>query len=185
MAAIALAGAYNAFAAGPLVAATYTTTTTNMTPAGSNLRIQIIRWQEDDARAEVIATLAAGAEAATPLGKLPTVGYLWVEGSPVGYALKYATRTATADGGERVTLVTDRRLGSYDFRGWSVASPIAQPDAPYSVIELYLNSAGVGTGQLSLAAPIRLDEKAETVSIAESDTASHVLANVKREPTKS
>ena len=52
-----------------LIADTFTATTANMTPAGVNLRIQILEWQEADARAEVVATLAAGADAATPLGK--------------------------------------------------------------------------------------------------------------------
>ena len=48
--------------------------------------------------------MAAAADAPTPLGKLPTVGYLWVQGSPVGYSLKYAQSTPLPEGGERVTL---------------------------------------------------------------------------------
>ena len=45
------------------MADTLTATTANMTPAGLNLRIQIIEWQEAGARAEVLAALAAGADA--------------------------------------------------------------------------------------------------------------------------
>ncbi len=120
MAAIALYMASSAYAAPRLVADTFTATTANMTPAGLGLRIQILEWQEADARAEVVATLAAGADAATPLGKLPTVGYVWPDGSPVGYSVKYAHRAPQPDGGERITLVTDKPLGSYDFKGWSV-----------------------------------------------------------------
>ena len=108
---------------GPRVADAFTATTANMTPAGVSLRMQILEWQEADARAEVVATLAAGADAATPLGKLPTVGYVWPDRSPVGYSVKYAHRAAQPDGGERITLVTDKPLGSYDFKGWSVAEP--------------------------------------------------------------
>src|SRR5687767_13640772 len=120
MAAIALVMTAGVQAAGPrLVADAFTATTANMTPAGVSLRMQIIEWQETDARAEAVATLAAGAEAATPLGKLPTVGYVWPNGSPVGYSVKYAHRETQTDGRERITLVTDRRLGSYDFKGWS------------------------------------------------------------------
>jgi hypothetical protein len=180
MAAIAAFMASKAYAAGPrLVADTFTATTANMTPAGLNLRIQIIEWQEPEARAEAVATIAAGADAATPLAKLPTVGYVWPNGSPVGYSLKYAHRTREPNGNERVTLVTDKRLGSYDFKGWSVASPAAGNDAPYSVIELDLNGSGTGTGTLSLAGEIMVDEEAGTVVLKPG--APSLLTNVKRE----
>jgi hypothetical protein len=179
-----MSAVYNAYAAPVAVAATYTATTANMTPAGKNLRVQVIKWQDETARAEVVATLAAGADAPTPLGKLPTVGYLWVEGSPVGYSLKYAHSTPSPDGGERVTLVTDRALGSFDFKGWSVPSPLAQPDAPYSVVELYVGATGSGTGNLSLASAVHLDEEAGAVSLGEAAAGAQVLANVQRSGTK-
>jgi hypothetical protein len=183
MAAIAVFMTSKAYAAGPrLVADTFTATTANMTPAGVTLRIQIIEWQEAEARAEAVATMAAGADAATPLAKLPTVGYVWPNGSPVGYSLKYAHRTPQPNGSERVTLVTDKRLGSYDFKGWSVASPAAGNDAPYSVIELELNGSGTGTGTLSLAGEIALDEEAGTVALKPG--APSLLTNVKREAAK-
>jgi hypothetical protein len=183
MAAIALIMTAGAQAAGPrLVADTFTATTANMTPAGVNLRMQIIEWQEADARAEAVATLAAGADAPTPLAKLPTVGYVWPNGSPVGYSIKYAYRTQQPNGGERVTLVTDKRLGSYDFKGWSVASPAAGNDAPYSVIELDLNGSGTGTGTLSLAGEVVLDEAAGAVALKPG--APSLLTNVKREAPK-
>ena len=180
MAAIAMFMASHAYAAGPrLVADTFTATTENMTPAGLNLRMQIIEWQEAEARTEVVATLAAGADAPTPLAKLPTVGYVWPSGSPVGYSVKYAYRTQQPNGGERVTLVTDKRLGSYDFKGWSVASPAAGNGAPYSVIELDLNGSGTGTGTLSLAGEVVLDEKAGTVALKPG--APSLLTNVNHE----
>jgi hypothetical protein len=181
MAALALATVSEAFAAGPrLVADAFTATTANMAPAGLDLRIQILEWQEADARAEVVATLAAGADAATPLGKLPTVGYVWPNGSPVGYSLKYAHRAPQPDGGERITLVTDKPLGSYDFKGWSVASPAVKNDAPYSVIELELNGSGAGSGNMSLVGEVSLDEEAGTVTLNGGHTPS-LLTNVNRE----
>ena len=183
MAALAMFMASQAYAAGPrLVADTFTATTANMTPAGQVLRIQVIEWQEAEARAEAVATLAAGADAPTPLAKLPTVGYVWPEGSPVGYSVKYAYRTQQPNGGERVTLVTDKRLGSYEFKGWSVASPVVGSDAPYSVIELDLNGPSAGTGTLSLAAEVVLDEEAGTVALRPG--APTLLTDVKRELAK-
>jgi hypothetical protein len=182
VAALLLVIAAGTSAAAPrLVADTFTVTTANMTPAGVNLRIQIIEWQEAAARAEAVATLAAGADAPTPLAKLPTVGYVWPNGSPVGYSVKYAQRAPKPDGGEHITLVTDKRLGSYDFKGWSAASPGAGGDAPYSVIELDLSGSGSGTGTLSLAGEVVLDETAGTVALKPG--APSLLTNVKRETT--
>jgi len=166
--------------AGPrLVADTFTATTANMTPAGESLRIQIIEWQEAEARTNAVATLAAGADASPPLAKLPTVGYIWPKGSPVGYSVKYAHREPQSDGAERITLVTDKRLGSYDFKGWSTPSPGASSEAPYSVVELDLSSSGSGTGTLSLASEVVLDEQAGTVTLKPG--APTLLTKVERE----
>ena len=169
--------------AGPRKVDTFTATTANMTPAGVDLRMQILTWQEADARSAVVATLAAGEAADPPLAKLPTVGYVWPAQSPVGYSVKYAQRAPLPNGGERITLVTDKRLGSYDFRGWSVSSPAPGAEAPYSVIELDLNDAGNGTGDLSLATDVKLDEEAGTVALADG-AAPSLLTNVKRETSQ-
>jgi hypothetical protein len=183
VAAIGLVVAWDTYAAGPLlVADTFTATTANMTPAGVKLRMQVIQWQDAAARAEVVATLAAGADASTPLAKLPTVGYVWPNASPVGYSVKYANHAPEANGKERVTLVTDKRLGSYDFKGWSVPSAAAGSDVPYSVIELELNGSGTGTGTLSLVGEVLLDEAAGTVALKPG--APSLLADVKREASQ-
>ena len=121
------------------VAATFTATTTSMTPADVKLRIQILEWSEAGARADVVAALADAAEAAKALAPLPTVGYVWPAGSPVGYSVKYAHRTPAPNGGERITLVMDKRIGSYDYKGWSVSGASAKSIA-YSVLELSLDS---------------------------------------------
>lgn len=169
-------------AAGPrTVADVYTATTANMTPAGVNLRLQIIEWQEQEARSEVVATLAAGSEGTAALAKLPTVGYIWPNRSPVGYSVKYAHRAPAADGSTKITLVTDKRLGSYDYKGWSVPTP-ATTEVPYSVVELYVDSSGNGTGTMSLAANVELDEQAGSVALTSGDTGTKLLSDVKRAP---
>jgi hypothetical protein len=182
-AALVLALASQAFADAPRkLADTLTATTANMTPAGVNLRVQILEWQDAATRAETVVSIAAGAAAAVPLAKLPTVGYVWQSGSPVGYSVKYAHRELSPEGGERITLVTDRRLGSYDFKGWSVAPPAVRNELPYSVIELNVGGPGAGTGRVSLAGDVRLDEKAGTVAL--DNGAPTLLTNVKRETPK-
>jgi hypothetical protein len=180
LAALVLVLVGNALAAPRALAATFTATTANMTPADVVLRVQILEWQDAGARVEAVASIAGGAEATTPLAKLPTVGYVWPSGRPVGYSVKYAHRELSPDGRERITLVTDKRLGSYDFRGWSAAPPAAPNDLPYSIVELELDSSGTGSGRLSLAGNVLLDEQAGTVALESGGPT--LLTNVKREP---
>jgi hypothetical protein len=153
----------------------YTATTTGMMPADLVLRIQVLAWSDDNARADVVAAL----EDAPALGKLPTVGYVWPAGSPVGYTLKYAHRTKTADGRDRLTFVTDKTVGSYDYKKWSVPNSAAKA-LPYSVLELYVDGAGNGVGNLSLAADAVIDAATSTITLATG--ASNVLKDVKRQP---
>ena len=156
---------------------TFTATTAGMTPAGVALRLQVLAWSDDTARADVVAAIEAADLAA--LTKLPTVGYIWPTGSPVGYSVKYAHKTA-ATGGERITLVTDKPLGGYDYRKWSVADATAKPEAGYSVIELTVDVAGNGTGTTSLAADVILDSAAGTISLAAGGPT--LLTSVRRAP---
>jgi hypothetical protein len=165
----------------PLTAA-FTATTMGMMPAGLGLRIQVIAWSDDDARADVLAALGEE-NASQALGKLPTVGYVWPAGSPVGYTVKYAHVTPTAGGGERVTLVTDKTLGGYDYNKWSMAAGGNVSDRPYSVVELYLDAGGLGVGNLSLGADVAMDEATKTVGLTTGETVTNLLANVRREPT--
>src|SRR5207249_6066529 len=79
----------------------------------------------DPALAEVIArgrgARGRGDAAAKPpdpiseftaaLAKASTVGYIWTD-EVVGYSIKYARRIPLPNGGERIVLATDRRLGA-------------------------------------------------------------------------
>jgi hypothetical protein len=150
-----------------------------MTPSGVNIRVDVARWSDDAARAAVVTALGAGSEAAKELAGLPTIGYVWEEGGGAGFSLKYAQRTSTPQG-ERVTFVTSRRLGAFDFRHWTVDAPPAAVEPPYSVIELYLDASGKGQGTLSLAAKVEIDAAGSLVTLAEG--APRVLANAQREP---
>jgi hypothetical protein len=100
---------------------TFTAATSNMSPAGVTLKIDVLEWSDDDARAAAVAVLTDDSDAS--LTSLPTVGYVWPSDSAVGYSLKYAHRAPGAEGGERITVVTDRRLGAYDFGGWTAGQP--------------------------------------------------------------
>ena len=168
---------------GSVLADRFTAKTTAMTPRELTLRVDVRAWSDDAGRAAVVEALAAStdADAATAIRGLPTVGYVWPGDSSVGYALKYAHRSPTPNG-ERVTFVTDKRIGAYERKPWALDPPQSREDLAYSVIELYLDAAGSGDGTLSLAADPKLDAEQKVVSLATDAAAPHVLANAKREP---
>ena len=157
----------------------YTAVTTSMTPKDVTLRMNLLRWSDGANRAEVVAAVGA-ADPTAALLKLPTLGYIWLSSSPVGFAVKYAHRSPTPDGGERVTFVTEKRLDYYDFKKWAPNPPIAAKDTGYGVVELYLDAHGQGTGTFSLAADVKVDAANALVSLA--DGAPRLLANAQLEP---
>lgn len=179
---IALGAARATLAQSRHVPDTFTATTTAMTPAGLKLKIQVQEWSDDRARAAVIAALKDAAHAAKALAALPTVGYVWPSGSSVGYAVKYAYRDATADNGERITVVTNEPLDSYSSQPWKVSNTSAKNRYDYSVIELRLDGHGHGAGTTSLAADVKFDAQTDTVSLEHAATTTNVLTDVRREP---
>jgi hypothetical protein len=167
-------------AAGPMAPDRLSATTASMSPRDVSLRIVLRAWSDEAARAGVVAALSSDSDAPKALASLPTIGHVWQSGSAVGYAVKYAHR-APASQGERITVVTDRRLGAYDLKPWAADPPAAAPaEIGYSVIELYLGENGQGTGTLSFAAEVQVDSANALVSLA--PDAPRVLANAKLEP---
>ena len=166
----------------------FTATTVNMDPAGTDLRINVLRWSGDDDRRAVVDVLTDPENTASDDGELaalmelPTLGYVWPDGGALGYALKYAVREAAPDGGERLTFVTGRRLGRFARETWA---PAGAPEAalqPYTVIELRLDANGDGAGTLSPAAAAAFDAANRTVSLVDYDAAPTLLAEAKRQP---
>lgn len=139
----------------------YGATTINMQPAGLGLRFDILRWSDEAALSDVVKALESE-DVQDALDDLPTVGYVWPEGSPVGYAVKYA-HNGTSDSGERLTLVTSRPLGSYDFGGWKVDGSAQNDDLAYTVIELDV-ADGSASGTASLAAAVDIDAAAGMIA---------------------
>ena len=80
------------------------------------------------------------------------------------------------DGGERVVLVTDRRIGF-----WEAANQPRSIDYPFTVIELRLNRDGEGEGKMSIATKIIADKENNIVTLENFETQPVRLTNVKRE----
>jgi hypothetical protein len=114
----------------------------------------------------------------TALGKAPTVGYLWTN-ETVGYSIKYAYRTQSRDGSERIILVTDRRLGSATA-GWKPTSTGTPTDYEFTLIEVRFDSKGTGEGKASLNNKIVLDNDAKTLALENYASTPTILQNVTR-----
>src|SRR5215475_6108064 len=106
------------------------------------------------------------ASLASTIKKAPTLGILWTSEN-VGYSIKYAYRIPQPDGGERIILATDRRIGAWSnlWKPASAATAVTQQDYPFSVIELRVNSKGEGEGRGPLGGRVAVDDEAKTIGV--------------------
>lgn len=166
----------------------YTATTVNMDPAGQELSIDLLRWSSDEERQAVVDAIEmppgddSDVEEHAGLHELPTVGYVWPQDSGLGYSIKYAHRVETSGGGEQITLVTSRRVGSYDRAPWMPTAASDAPGHPFSVIELSIDGDGEGDGTLSAGAEITVDAERATVALVPVDGRPGLLESAKRLP---
>jgi hypothetical protein len=116
---------------------------------------------------------------AEALQTAPTMGLLW-DSEAAGYAIRYAYRLPQSDGGERIILITDRRLSPVSSL-WKPVAPAPKPtDYTFSVIELRLNSQGVGDGKAALDTPIAIDSGAKFIALENYDSLPIVFTKVRR-----
>jgi hypothetical protein len=107
------------------------------------------------------------------------VGILW-SSETTGYSIHYAYRFSQPDGGERVILATDRRLGVWNNL-WKPAGSATPNDYAFSVIELRLNAKGEGEGKASLTGKITADTASKTIALEGYATLPVVFKGVKRQ----
>lgn len=136
-----LAVSFNLHAQSRELAGSFAATTGSMTPSGRALEVEVLEWSDRERRAAVVTALQSGADIGETLGALSSHGYLWVDGSSIGYAVKYAHRSSD---GERITLVIDRPLGHYGYESWTVGETTVSEGVEYAVLSLNLE-AGTGT----------------------------------------
>jgi len=110
--------------------------------------------------------------------KAPTVGYIWTN-EIVGYSIKYAYRAPSPNGGERIILATDRRLGS-GAGGWKPVGSGTPTDYTFTLIEIRIDSKGVGEGKTSLTSKVILDNEAKTPALDNYAATPAIFQNVKR-----
>jgi hypothetical protein len=172
------------------VTASFSATTTGLASGSrEGIRLDVMRWSTDEEAQKLVSAFkASGSEHwSEALQAAPTVGYVWADHSSLGYAVRYARRSAMPSGAARVVLVTERTLGSWALPAWKAAGP-ASSTYPFSVIELQLNQKNVGQGKVSLAAKVAVDAAGESIILEDYSAAPVLLANVKQtsvaEPSK-
>jgi hypothetical protein len=130
-----------------------------------------------NAAAEPAAPPSPESSLAAALANAPTLGYLWSAYEVSGYALRYAERLHAPDGGERIVLITDRRLGAWNNL-WKPKGTGTPTDYDFSVIELHLNAKGLGEGRVSLTGKVTVDDAAKTFALENYGALPVTLKNV-------
>jgi hypothetical protein len=150
----------------------------NIATGGANVvDIQIERWSTDEERQKLITTFVEkGPEKLLDaLQDLKRIGYIRLPNT-LGYDLRYARVVPLDEGGQKILIATDRRIGFAEARN--------QPrtmDYPFTLIEIRLKPDGTGEGKLSVATKITLNKKTKTVELENYSSEPVRLQNVKVE----
>jgi hypothetical protein len=112
------------------------------------------------------------------IDKAPTIGYIWTR-DITGYAIKYAYHGSLPDGGERIVLATNRRLGGYS-PAWSPVAGQTVTDYEFTLIEIRLDARGRGEGKTSVTTKVVADNDARTVALENYAATPALLQNVSR-----
>jgi hypothetical protein len=141
----------------------YTATTTNVAGAGEPVTIELLKWSTDADRDKLASVLAWYGEKEVA-GSMPTVGYLWTSAA-AGYSIRYAYRIPTSDGGQRIILLTDRKLGAWSPEAWKPTAAATPDPSSYSVIEIRVNRSGQGEGKTSLTTRVTFETASKSIAL--------------------
>jgi hypothetical protein len=123
--------------------------------------------------------LTPEAALAGAIRRAPSIGYIWTN-DVTGYSIKYAHRLPLPDGGERIVLATDRRLGTHSA-AWQPAIAASQTDYPFTVLDLRLDAKGNGEAKTSLTTKVIVDKEAGTLALEDYGAAPAILQKVRRD----
>jgi hypothetical protein len=141
------------------------------------VEIVIKRWSTDAERDRLLTVLLEqGPEKLLDvLEDMPRVGYIRTPNS-LGYDLRFARRTPLEDGGEQISIATDRYISF-----WEARNRPRSIDYPFTVIELRLKGNGEGEGKMSLATRITANRRKKTIELENYATQPVLLQQVRRE----
>jgi hypothetical protein len=146
----------------------------------NDIDITIDRWSTEAERSRLITTLREKGpdKLLDVLKDMRPTGHFGAPGN-LSWDLRFARKVPMPDGGERVVVATDRRIGF-----WEQSHQTRTLDYPFTIIELRLNAEGEGEGKMSLATKVILDEERNTVTLENWQLQPVLLTNVKREAVR-
>lgn len=156
----------------------YTAAAMNINNGRANIiDITVNRWSTDKQRDTLMDTMVKqGPEKLLDvLQDMPAMGHFGAPGN-LSWDIHFARKMPLPDGGERIVLVTDRRIGFWE----SVNQP-RSIDYPFTVIDIRLNGDGEGEGKMSIATKVIYDKKENMISLENYQTSPVLLTNVRRE----
>ena len=142
-----------------------------------NIDITVNRWSTDKQRDALVAVvMQKGPEKLLDaLQDMPTVGHFGAPGN-LSWDIHFARKMPLPDGGERVVLITDRRISF-----WEAANQPRSIDYPFTYIDIRLNRDGDGEGKMSIATKVIYDKKDDMISLEDFQTSPVQLTNIQRE----
>jgi hypothetical protein len=145
--------------------------------AAGQVEIAVNRWSTDAERDKLMAVMfEKGPEKLLDaLTDIPRVGYFRTPAS-LGLDVHFARRVPGEDGGQRVVIVTDRRVGF-----WEAVNQPRSIDYPFTVIEMRLNKEGEGEGKISIATKIIADKENNIITLENYDIQPVMLNSVRVE----
>jgi hypothetical protein len=141
------------------------------------LDIVVNRWSSDADKDRLMNVMFAKGpdQLLDAVQEMPRMGYLRTPGS-IGWDIHFARHEPAKDGGERILLVTDRRMS---FR--EVANRHRSVDYPFTVIEINLQPSGQGDGKITVATKITGDKDGKVVTLENYEISPVLLTKVTRE----
>lgn len=140
------------------------------------LNFSITRYASDAERDRLFSVASSEGTGKVPdaLGDMPAAGYVsWPGGS--SYTIRYARRAPRPDGGHDLVLITDGRV-----HAWWRSDLTLPADDRFSVIQVRLNSQGVGEAKVSAGSAVTANKDAG-VMLSDYGRAPVVFADVRQE----
>ena len=100
-----------------------------------------------------------------------------------GYSIKYAYRVPLPEGGERIVLAIDRRLGTH-VAAWQPVTTQPATDYPFTVLEMRFEQAVSAKGATSLTTNVIVDKQAGTLALENYAGAPAILQKVRQDVMK-
>jgi hypothetical protein len=123
--------------------------------------IQVDRWSTEAERDTLITAFQEkGSDGLLrALQKNKRVGFMRLPNS-LGYDLRFARQIPGEDGGRRIIIATDRRIGFQEAR-----QSARTMDYPFSLVEMRFNAQGEGEGKFAVATKITYNKDKQVVEL--------------------